>query len=160
MRREVSFCFTCSTYILETLPRFCTFETVVPLLLGLGKKGLCLSLPSVDCFLVLLCKCKCVCLTADLLSSRPIHWSAAHSPSTHPEAVWVSEQEWALVVFSCVTLCATPPGYYSFDKRGPWKVHASFGVHMQSSSGLLAYLSFAGPGDDSHICVNRGAFRG
>lgn len=72
-----------------------------------------------------------VCLTAGLLSSRHIHRSAAHSPSTHPEAVWVSEREWALVVFSCITLCGTPQGYYFFDKQGLWKVHVSFCDHMQ-----------------------------
>lgn len=67
-----------------------------------------------------------VCLTAALLSRRHIHRSAAHSPSTHPEAVWVSEWEWAPVVFSCLSLCGTPLAYYLFDKRGLWKVHVSF----------------------------------
>lgn len=118
-------------------------------------------MPSVYCSLVLLCKCKCVRLTAGLLSSRHIHRSAAHSPSTHPEAVWVSEQEWALVVFPCITL------------RHQWATislrNGASGKYMSvsvsicnSRSSLLAYLSFVGLRgleDGSHICGNRRAYQ-
>lgn len=140
------------------------FEIVLPLVVGLKQAvPLSLSVPSVYCSLDLLCKCKCVCLTAVLLSSRHIHRSAAHSPSAHPEAVWVSEQEWALAVFACFPLCGTPPGYTISLTKMASRKYMSVSVSTCNSRGPpLAYLSFVGPrglGGSSHICGNRRAFQ-
>lgn len=72
-----------------------------------------------------------VSLTASLLSSRHIPGSPAPSPGAHPEAVWVSKHEWALVMFPSIILCTMPIGSYFFDKQGRWKVHVSFCAHTK-----------------------------
>lgn len=118
---------------------------------------LCLSpLPSVYCSLVLLCKCKC--LTAGLLSSRHIHRSAAHSPGSYPEAVWVSEQERspACCVLLCFyALCDATRVPISLTNRASGQYMSVSVSACNSTSTPLAYLSCVGLGDCSHICGNR-----
>jgi len=62
-------------------------------------------------------------------------------------------------MFSSITLCEAPLGYYFFDKQATGKYMSVSVSICNSTSVLLACLSFVELGDGSHVCDNRVLFQ-
>lgn len=152
-------------YIHVSTVAYCKFENVDPLACGRSETGSFSVSPCPLCIVLWSSSVNanvrvCVCVS----DSRPPIFQAYPSecsPFTQHSSRG-SMGKWAGVGACCVLLyCALcdATGLLFLWPTGPLESTCQFlCLHATPESSLLEYLSFAGQGDCSHICGNRGAF--